>query len=215
MIASALFIFTRIVQIVFLIPIIGMMAYFVNGFLNANTITPAYILVLFIVSVIAVFWSLDTVIRYRSARNSAIFVCFLDLCFCGAFIAGVYELRFIGNDNCAHWDPVNDSYSLYVSLGPFGKLGYETGNHLALHINKTCAMLKTCFALGIMEIVFFFWTAVLAYFIYEPRKVVKETVEVRKRRSGSGGHGRHHHRHRSGSGGHRRSHSSHRQEYEV
>lgn len=166
---------------------------------------------MFIVSVIAVFWCLDTTIRYRTAKNSAMFVCFLDLCFFGAFIAAVYELRFTAKDNCSHWDPASESESLYVSLGPFGRLGYQTDNPLALHVNKTCALLKTCFALGIMETIFFFWTAILAYFIYEPRKVVRETVEVRRRRSGSGGR---HHRRRSSSGGHRRSHSG-RRTYEV
>ncbi|PKX92890.1 uncharacterized protein P174DRAFT_461385 [Aspergillus novofumigatus IBT 16806] len=181
MIGSLFFIFNRLVEIVFLIPIIGMMAYFVDGYLKANQITPPYILVLFIVSVIAVFWAFDTLIRHSTTKRSAFFVAFVDLLFFGAFIAGVYELRFIADADCAHWN------------------GGSVWNHLYLEINKTCAMLKTCFALGIMETVFFFWTAILALFIYRRDRevVVKETTTVRRRsHSSRRGHG---HKHRSSS----------------
>ncbi|KAJ9295075.1 hypothetical protein DTO271G3_6245 [Paecilomyces variotii] len=197
MIGALIFIFWRIVEIVFLIPIIGMMAYFVNGFLNNNQLTPAYILVLFIVSVVAVFWALDTTIRYRTTRRSAIFVAFMDLCFFGAFIAGVYELRFIANENCSHWD----GGSVIVSLGPFGYWGIET-HKPTVDLNKTCAMLKTCFAFGIMEVIFFFWTALVALFIHrhhrEEEVVVKETVR-RRSHSSRRGHSSHSQR-RSSSG---------------
>ncbi|KAK5678792.1 hypothetical protein LTS12_029385, partial [Elasticomyces elasticus] len=95
MIGSIFFVFNRLVEIVFLIPIIGMLAFFIDGFLKSNQITPVSILVLFIVSVVAIFWCLDTLIRLNSTKRSAIFVVFVDLCFFGAFIASVYELRFI------------------------------------------------------------------------------------------------------------------------
>lgn len=91
MIGSLFFIFNRLVEIVFLIPIIGMMvclhphdisqitknltirgkAYFVDGYLKSNHITPVYILVLFIVSVIAIFYALDTLIRLHTTKRSA------------------------------------------------------------------------------------------------------------------------------------------------
>ncbi|PYH73666.1 uncharacterized protein BO88DRAFT_432057 [Aspergillus vadensis CBS 113365] len=188
MIGSIFFICNRILELVFLIPIIGMMAYFVNGYLNANQITPAYILVLFIVSVIAAFWCLDTLIRFSTTKRSAMFVAFVDLLFFGAFIAGVYELRFIAGASCSHWD----GGSVYISLGPFGYYGYRTDNPLSLHIDKTCAMLKASFALGIIEVVFFFWTAILALAIYKrPEVVVKETTVRRRSHSSRRGHRRH------------------------
>ncbi|PWY66943.1 hypothetical protein BO83DRAFT_103521 [Aspergillus eucalypticola CBS 122712] len=188
MIGSIFFICNRILELVFLIPIIGMMAYFVNGYLNANQITPAYILVLFIVSVIAAFWCLDTLIRFSTTKRSAMFVAFIDLLFFGAFIAGVYELRFIAGASCSHWD----GGSVYISLGPFGYYGYRTDNPLSFHIDKTCAMLKASFALGIIEVVFFLWTAILALAIYKrPEVVVRETTVRRRSHSSRRGHRRH------------------------
>ncbi|OKL56369.1 hypothetical protein UA08_08276 [Talaromyces atroroseus] len=193
MIAEVFFIFTRLSEVVFLIPIIGMLAYFVHGFLNANELTPAYILVLFIVSTIAAFWCLDTLIRFGSTRRSAFFVAFLDLCFFGALIAGVYELRFIAGANCTSWDATTAS----VSLGPFGSIVYsgETPS-----FNKTCSMLKASFAMGIMEVVFFFFSAIWALFIFNHHRgepVARETVV--RRRSHSSRRGHRHSRSRSGS----------------
>ncbi|KAF3386753.1 hypothetical protein F1880_000756 [Penicillium rolfsii] len=196
MIGSIFFIFNRLVEITFLIPIIGIMAYFVDGYLKANMLTPPYILVLFIVSVIAAFWCIDTLIRFSAAKRSAFFVSFIDLCFFGAFIAGVYELRFIANADCSHWD----GGSVWVSLGPFGEYGRQVNNPLSFQVNKTCAMLKTTFALGIMEVVFFFWTAFLALFIHSRQRevVVKETTVRRRSHSSRRGHSSSH-RHRSSS----------------
>ncbi|KAE8344130.1 hypothetical protein BDV24DRAFT_19874 [Aspergillus arachidicola] len=201
MIGSFFFICNRLIEIIFLIPIIGMLAYFIDGYLKANVITPTYILVLFIVSTIAVFWCFDTLIRHATTKRSAAFVAFVDLLFFGAFIAGVYQLRFIANANCSHWD----GGSVWVSLGPFGAYGYRTGNPLALQVNKHCAMLKTCFALGIMEVVFFFWTAFWALFLHSRSDVVvKETTTIRRRsHSSRRGHG------------HRRSSSHRRPQYVV
>ncbi|KAJ5163362.1 uncharacterized protein N7500_005192 [Penicillium coprophilum] len=196
MIGSVFFIFNRLVEIVFLIPIIGMLAYFVDGYLKANQLTPPYILVLFIVSVIAIFWALDTLIRFSTTKRSAIFVAFVDMVFFGAFIASVYQLRFIANADCAHWN----GGSVWISLGPFGSFGQRTDNPLSLDVNKTCAMLKASFAIGIMETVFFFWTALIALFLHhshDKRTVVKETTTVRRRSHssrrghGSGSHSRH------------------------
>ncbi|KAJ5914774.1 hypothetical protein N7504_003657 [Penicillium tannophilum] len=197
MIGSLFFIFNRLVEIVFLIPIIGMMSYFVHGYLKANMLTPAYILVIFIVSVIAVFWAIDTLIRFSATKRSALFVSFLDLCFVGAFIAAVYELRFIANQSCSHWD----GGSVWVSLGPFGEYGESINNDYHLHINKTCAMLKASFAMGIMECVFFAWTAFLALFLHSRSRevVVKETTVRRRSHSSRRGHSSGGHRHRSSS----------------
>ena len=159
-------------------------------------LTPAYILVLFIVSVIAAFWAIDTLIRFSTTKRSAIFVAFVDLLFFGAFIAGVYQLRFIADADCSHWE----GGSVWVSLGPFGEYGQNV-KHYSLHINKTCAMLKASFAMGIMETVFFFWTALLALFLHTRGQevVVKETTVRRRSHSSRRGHSSSHHRHRSSS----------------
>ncbi|KAJ5130290.1 uncharacterized protein N7515_006329 [Penicillium bovifimosum] len=199
MIGSVFFIFNRMVEIVFLIPIIGMLAYFVDGYLKANQLTPAYILVLFIVSTIAIFWAVDTLIRFSTTKRSAIFVAFVDMLFFGAFVASVYQLRFIAKADCVSWR----GGSVWVSLGPFGSYGRITDNPLALDVKKTCSMLKASFAFGIMEAVFFFWTGLLALFLHHSHRpaVVKETTVRRRSHSSRRGHGSgsHHSRHRSSS----------------
>ena len=161
-------------------------------------LTPPYILVMFIVSVIAIFWAIDTLIRFSTTKRSAMFVAFVDLLFFGAFIAAVYQLRFVANADCSHWD----GGSVWVSLGPFGEYGRRTDNPLSLKVNKSCAMLKTSFALGIMETLFFFWTALLALFLHSRDRdhVVKETHVRRRSHSSRRGHSSSgHHRHRSSS----------------
>ncbi|MDI1491117.1 MAG: hypothetical protein OHK93_002323 [Ramalina farinacea] len=185
----------------------GMLAYFVDKYNKANELTPSYILTLFIVSVLALAWAIATLIRRKSRNDSAIFCSFVDLCFVGAFIAGVYELRNITNANCSHFGL--DS-NFYVSLGPNGF--DSNGSPFTSSINKTCAMLKASFAFGIMNTIFFFFTSFLLLFMHRrrrgDRKVAekRETVYSSRRRSHDSRRGHS----RSGSGHHRRSHDSRR-----
>ncbi|KAL1304125.1 hypothetical protein AAFC00_000554 [Neodothiora populina] len=185
-----LFLSWRIFEIVTLIPIVGMLAYFVHGFVASNTLTPTYILVLFITSVLAAAWAVATVITYLRARHSAFFVALVDLAFVGAFIAGVYELRGIAGSNCSNFT----AGGFYFDLGPFGYYGRQSNSPWALHINKTCAMLKASFALGIMNCIFFFITFLLALLVHrhhrdDERVVVKReyhTTRHSQRRSSRG-----------------------------
>ena len=135
----------------------GMLAYFVHGWVQNNLLTPNYILILFIVSVLALAWALATLFMYHRSSANALFVSIVDLLFVGAFIAAVYYLRFISNADGTHitrgdkWD---------VSFGIFGSV---YGNSLGVHVDKTCAMLKACFAFGVMNAAMFFFTSVLAW----------------------------------------------------
>ena len=133
---------------------------------------------LFITSVLAAAWALATVLRRRSTRESAIFVALVDLAFVGTFIAAVYELRGIASASCSNFT----AGSFYLSLGPFGYIGRSSNSPLALNVNKTCAMLKASFAFGIINIILFFTTFILALFMHRRERdvVVKETV-VRRR----------------------------------
>lgn len=169
-------------------------SWFVHGYNVNNQLTPTSILVLFIVSILACAWALFTLIRLSSTRRSALFVAFIDLCFVGAFIAAVYELRGIRNADCTSFQQA----SIYLDLGPFGYIGYQSGSRWALNINKTCAMLKASWAFGIMNIFFFFFTAILAVFLHrnERTTVVKEVR--RSRHSSRRGHSRGSHRSSSG-----------------
>ncbi|KIW42653.1 uncharacterized protein PV06_06181 [Exophiala oligosperma] len=129
MLGGLLFSLARIFEIVTLIPIIGMLAWFVDGFNDNNQLTPSFILVLFIVSVLACAWAVATLLRLGSTRRSAMFVAFIDLCFVGAFIAADYELRGIGNVNCNNFS----SGSIYINLGPFGYYGRNS-----VHVAAEC-----------------------------------------------------------------------------
>ncbi|SPO02080.1 uncharacterized protein DNG_04753 [Cephalotrichum gorgonifer] len=186
----------RISQIVILIPTVGMLAWFVDGFVEDNLLTPTYILLLFIVSTLALAWSFFTLFSYHRSSTNASFVSLVDFCFVGAFIAGVYMLRHITSADCARVERDND-WVVY-----FGNLGSISGPGFDITVSKPCAMLKACFAFGIMEILMFFFTGVLAW-------MHGDKVEDRhdRRRSHSRRHSHRsgsHHSHRSRSSHHRR-----------
>src|SRR6478609_9157017 len=73
----------------------GMLAWFVNGFVKQNALTPDSILILFIVSVLALAWAIFTLFSYHRSSTNAHFVAFVDALFFGAFIAAVYYLRYV------------------------------------------------------------------------------------------------------------------------
>ena len=147
--------------------------------LNNRKLIPSSCRTLFIVSVLGAVWAIVTLFRRKSTRESAIFVSFIDLCFVGAFIAGVYELRSISKASCTNFSG-NGVFS--VSLGPNGFSG-SSGLHI--NTNKTCAMLKASFAFGIMNCIFFFITSLILLTMHRNREsdvvVTKETY--RRRRS--------------------------------
>ena len=157
-------------------------------------LTPTYILILFIITVLAVIWALVTLIRYSATKRSAIFISFVDLCFFGALIAAVYQLRYITQTSCGSFDESEWGRYYLSTLGPFGYWGRSQENELADDPEKVCAMLKTSFAFGIMNVVSFFVTAFFAYFIH--RGEDKKTAKEGRRHSSRRGHGGR----RSGSG---------------
>ncbi|KAI1845511.1 hypothetical protein JX265_011620 [Neoarthrinium moseri] len=159
MLFAVFFAFWRFMQIITLIPTMGMLAWFVNGYVNQNALTPNYILVMFIVSVLGLAWAIFTLFSYHRSSTNALFVSLIDLGFVGAFIAAVWFLRDITNYDCVNVSATNgfDAY-----FGIFGSVHSNFG--IDTTFNKTCAMLKACFAFGIMNCIFFFFTAVLAWF---------------------------------------------------
>ncbi|KAK7738366.1 hypothetical protein SLS53_006177 [Cytospora paraplurivora] len=172
------------------IPTMGMLAYFVHGYASQNLLTPGYILILFIVSVLALAWAIVTLFSYHRSSANAAFVALIDLGFVGAFIAGVYYLRFISGANCT-----NISRGSQYDLD-FGIFGSFYGNGVSVSTDKTCAMLKACFAFGIMNCIFFFLTSILAWFHGD--KAPKEKKYYRETH-----YSRHGHRRRSSSSRHR------------
>lgn len=144
-----LFLAFRVFEFVVLIPILGMLAYFVHLYVTANALTPTYILVLFIASVLGAAWVLATIVTYLRARHSAIFVALVDLAFVGTFIAGVVLLDWITKYNC-----VNYTGGINASGDTL------TINGGTISANKQCTMLKASFALGIIACILFFVTFV-------------------------------------------------------
>lgn len=193
MLFGVFFAFWRFLQIITLIPTLGMLAWFVHIYTDNNQLTPDYILVLFITSVLGAVWAICTLFSYHRSKQNAWFVSFIDLCFVGAFIAGVYKLRFISHQNCA-------SASRTSGVTVSGALGSVTVNGFHVDFNKTCSMLKASFAFGIINCILFFFTSVLALFVGRGHDR-RETTYVEKTHVSRHGHRR--------SGSHRSRRSSH------
>ncbi|OAQ63606.1 membrane-associating domain-containing protein [Pochonia chlamydosporia 170] len=192
MLFMIIFVCTRISQIVTLIPPMGMLAWFINIFVNHNALTPDSILILFILVVLALAWAVFTLFSYHRSSANARFISLVDLCFMGALIAGVYEMRGIADADCTN----PDSSSVWYAPNhiPVPNWGWETG--------KPCSMLKASWAFAIMNIIFFATTALAAF---SHGDHYDERVVYERRRTHSS---RHSHRHRSRSGGSRHSHRS-------
>lgn len=146
MIPGILFMIWRTIELIFIIPLIGMLSWFIHGYVNDNELTPNFVLVLFIVSVLAGVWIVATMLFYWSAKHSGLLLPIIDLGIFGAFIGAVVDLRGIANVNCDSFSP---SSPMALQMTPFI---YQLG--------KACNILKACFAFGIIETVFFFITFV-------------------------------------------------------
>lgn len=122
-------------------------------------LTPDHVLALFIVSVLASAGALSALLRMHSACRSPFSVACVGLLFFVALIGGVVELGLIAGDNCNNFT----SSSLYYSLGPFGFPGRDLASPY-YDPKKSRELLKACSALGIMNVVFFWFTSILAFF---------------------------------------------------
>ncbi|KAF9735265.1 hypothetical protein PMIN06_000652 [Paraphaeosphaeria minitans] len=189
------FMFWRVMEIITLIPTMGMLAWFVHWFDSRLLRTPTDILVLFIVSTLAVAWTIGTLFLYSRARHSAGFVAFVDLLFVGAFIGAVYTLRHIADADCSNWTR-GDQHG----ISAFGWTA--SGTFPSLNVNRQCAMLKASWAFGIMNCIFFAFTFILALLVHRhydsrDRVVVKREVHHRSSHHHSRSPRRSHHSHHS------------------
>lgn len=143
------------------IPIVGMLAWFVDGFTKANSLTPTSVLILFIVSTLALAWTFFTLFSYHRSSANARFVSLVDALFFGAFIAAVYFLRGIASADCTTVN-VGRGDDWTVDIGDISVTG--PGADIDWKTEKRCAMLKACFALGIIEVILFFVTTITSFF---------------------------------------------------
>ena len=128
------FCFWRILQILTLIPILGMLAWFVDIYTEANSLTPRPLLILFIVATLGAAWTIGTLFLYARAKHSAGFVALTDLLFFGALIGAVYEMRHVKDESCSGG-----------RTGPFTSEGINQ-----VYTNKACKMRKAAWALAIL-----------------------------------------------------------------
>jgi sugar phosphate permease len=180
-ISGFLFISWRLFEIIMLIPPVGMLGWFIHGFVQSNQLTPTFVLLLFIVVTLALAWAFFTTVSYLRARHDALFVALVDLGFVGALIAGVVVLREITQTSCMNQDFARSS--LWQELGPFGLTGYQTGNPYAQNINKNCSMLKASFAFAILNILAFCLTFLLALLVHHHHKDDDKVVVKREYRT--------------------------------
>lgn len=156
---SALFTGTRVLEIVVAIPIIGMLAFFVDPYVKNHQTVPDSLLTLFIVSILACAWAMLSFYQFHRYRNiSGPFIAIVDICFVGAFIAGIYMNRSISNANCS-------SVSVPVGI-QVGHNNYSGGSEWGANFDKHCAMFKASWILAIIDCVLFFVTCVLSWTLY-------------------------------------------------
>ncbi|POR38270.1 Uncharacterized protein TPAR_01544 [Tolypocladium paradoxum] len=184
------FVCTRMSQITTLIPVMGMLAWFINVFVAANALAPDAILILFITSVLALAWAVFTLFSYHRSSANARFVALVDLAIFGTLVAAVYQLRGIADADCT--DGAAPARLWTARLAAVPPLGWQAA--------KPCAMLKACWAFAIMNTIFFFTTA-LAAFSHGDHLSAFDDDRYRKRRPSTHHSSRHGHRRRSHSGG--------------
>ena len=142
---------------------------------------------LFIVATLAGAWALVTLFKRASVRRNGHFVAFIDLCFVGALIAGVYYLRGIAGADCSN------AYGGLSSSGGVSRDGNTVVvspwvidyRPFGVDVNKTCAMLKACFALAIMNILFFVMTSIVALNLKRRERDIVEKTTYRRSSHGS------------------------------
>ncbi|KAA8893639.1 hypothetical protein FN846DRAFT_503411 [Sphaerosporella brunnea] len=150
-----LFSLLRVLELLTLIPIWGMLSWFVNAWQPATT-PPDYILFLFIVSLLATVYALLTLLDYRANRWTPLYVSLLDLCFFGVLIGGVVVLA----PYAQHTDCLSYTAAPRVVYYGNGSGSFSAG---ALAANRQCLMLKASWGLGVVDVLLFFFTAVLAW----------------------------------------------------
>lgn len=101
----AFFVTTRLAQMCTLIPVMGMLAWFVNVLVAHNALTPDALLILFITAVLALAWAVGSLFSYHRSSSNARFVALVDLAVFGTLVAAVYEMRAIADADCGPGEP--------------------------------------------------------------------------------------------------------------
>jgi len=170
MVAGLVFTGLRLLEIVTLIPIWGILAWFVNAYQIANRPVPEAVLEPFIVAILGTVYCFFTFLIFRQWGFTPLYVAILDLGFFGALIAGVVLLApSVRNTNCVNFI----GSQVFVTSS-----GQEVFTAPAVAFNEQCLMLKSAWGLAIANIIMFFLTALAALRIWHYSGVV--VVEERR-----------------------------------
>jgi len=173
MLSGTVFFIFRIFELLTLIPIWGILAWFVDAYQPATP--PDRILFLFIVALLATVWALFTLIIYRRLHWTPLYIAVIDLCFFGVFIAGLVLLApSVKNTDCVNWRGEGITYN------GNGSGSFSAGRVTA---DKQCMMLKSAWGLSILDTILFFLTAVLAAHVWHRTGVVVYEDRPRRHRS--------------------------------
>jgi len=155
MLSSVIFTLVRVLQILLLLPMVGMLGYFMHPYVQANQTAPTWLLLMFIISVIGCAWCLLTLFQFHRSYIHSLVVLVVDIVFFACFIAGVVLMDFVKNWKCVS----------------------------GLHVTKTCTMHKVTWVFGIINIILFFVTAVFAWQLHH-RSNDRATAPVKDRHAG-------------------------------
>jgi hypothetical protein len=170
MMSGQLFSLFRVIELLTLIPIWGILAYFVNA-VQPNTPDDTTLYV-FIVPILATVWAFFTLLAYRRTGFIALSISIVDLIFFGLFIGGAVLLA-----PRARWTNCVRS-----------TVSWEGWQVVA---NRNCMMWKAAWGLGIAGILLFFITSMLAahmwhhsgaVIVYEERRHVHRSSRKHRRR---------------------------------
>ncbi|KAF8425250.1 hypothetical protein EV426DRAFT_64182 [Tirmania nivea] len=172
----------RIVQILTLIPIWALLAVVIGHYNRNNARIPGPIQFLFIVAILASVWSFCVLVTFLRARNTALWMTFLDLVTMALLIAAVVVLSNIANVYCDA-----EGVSQIIIPQDISSKYYPSGDERwwstegIYTYRQHCGQIKAAWGLAIANIIFFLMTAILTALIYlqnRQRPVVREKVVV-------------------------------------
>lgn len=167
----------RIAQILTLIPAWAILAAVIDHYNRNNVKTPSAILFLFVVALLASVWSFCALATFLRARNTALWMTFLDVVAMVLLIAAVVMLMSnFANVGCIAW-----RVEVIPSQSAPDEKWWPWDTQRLLTYRKYCGEIKAAWGLAIANIIFFFITAFLTAVIYRQNQlppVVREEIVV-------------------------------------
>ena len=150
MVSGPLFALFRVLEILTLIPVWGMLAWFIDAYQPAQP--PDSILYPFVVALLATPWALLTLLLYRRAGWTPLYICIVDLVFFGLLVGSLVLLApSARHTNCITYSATATTNGLAGS-----------GATVTVAANRQCMMLKSVWALSIVDCILFALTTALA-----------------------------------------------------